>query len=274
MPNYADTTTSGTRAAPSAAERARPVELSVVVPVNNEQANIAPLVTEIVTALSGVVAFEIVCVDDGSSDDTPDVLRRAQADAPMLRVLRHERRAGQSTAIRTGVTAARGRWIATLDGDGQNDPKDIPTLLTRACALAVQRGDERVLVAGWRTRRNDAPHKRWQSTIANSVRARILKDDTPDSGCGLKVYARSIFVALPYFDHMHRFMPALVLREGGTVQSVPVNHRARARGTSHYGVLNRLWAGVVDMAGVMWLTRRSRATRVTEQRAASAAGGR
>ena len=239
-------------------------DLSVVVPVHDERDNIAPLVHEIATALDGAVPFEMIVVDDGSTDGTADVLRDLQAGQPLLRVIRHERSAGQSTAIRTGVLAARGRWIATLDGDGQNDPHDIPALLTTACLLAAERGDDRVLIAGWRTRRRDSRMTRWQSQVANAVRARVLGDRTPDSGCGLKVYARATFVTLPYFDHMHRFMPALVRREGGDVVSVPVNHRPRARGRSHYGVTNRLWSGLVDLAGVMWLTRRATTLRSSE----------
>jgi dolichol-phosphate mannosyltransferase len=246
-------------------EAAPPITLSVVVPVHNERDNIAPLVDEIVTALSGVVSFEIVYVDDGSADGTADILRQVQQRVPMLRVLTHDRSAGQSTAIRNGVMAAHGVWIATLDGDGQNDPADIPALLTQACSLSAQRGDDRVLIAGWRTARRDTGLKRWQSHVANGVRARLLRDGTPDTGCGLKVFARHTFVSLPYFDHMHRFLPALVRRDGGDVLSVPVNHRPRTRGTSHYGVMNRLWTGVVDMVGVIWLTRRARLPRVAER---------
>jgi dolichol-phosphate mannosyltransferase len=264
MSNSIQTSSTGTRPAPVPSVCA--IALSVVVPVHNEQDNIAPLVREVVAALSGVVPFEIIYVDDGSTDGTPDALRRVQADVPILRVLRHDRSAGQSTAVRTGVLAARGRWIATLDGDGQNDPADILALLTRACALSTERGDERVLIAGWRTTRKDTAFTRWQSRIANGVRSRLLRDGTPDTGCGLKVYARSLYVSLPYFDHMHRFMPALVRREGGDVHSVPVNHRARTRGQSHYGVMNRLWTGVLDMIGVMWLARRARTPRVAELR--------
>ena len=241
-----------------------PFELSVVVPVHNERENLAPLIHEIVAALSGVLPFEILYVDDGSTDGSSTALQHLQLQVPALRVLRHERSTGQSTAIRTGVLAARGRWIATLDGDGQNDPADIPALLTQACSLAAQRADERVLVAGWRTMRRDTTYTRWQSRIANSVRARLLHDATPDTGCGLKVFTRSVYLALPYFDHMHRFLPALVRREGGAVQSVPVNHRARAHGSSHYGLFNRAWAGVVDLAGVMWLARRARMVKVVE----------
>jgi glycosyltransferase involved in cell wall biosynthesis len=243
---------------------AEPPELSVVVPVHNEAGNVAPLITEIVASLSGATSFEIVYVDDGSSDETPTALTGALLSTPTLRVLRHARRSGQSTALRTGVLAARGRWIATLDGDGQNDPADIPALLARAYAVAQERGDDGVLIAGWRTERRDGWYTRWQSRVANAVRSRLLRDGTPDTGCGLKVYARAVFLALPYFDHMHRFMPALVRRAGGEVHSVAVNHRARTRGRSHYGLLNRFWTGLVDMAGVVWLARRARVTDAVE----------
>ncbi len=241
-----------------------PFELSVVVPVHNERENLAPLIHEIVATLSGVLPFEIVYVDDGSTDGTGNELQQLQLQIPALRVLRHARSTGQSTAIRTGVLAARGRWIATLDGDGQNDPADIPALLTKGCALAASRGDERVLVAGWRTMRRDTGFTRWQSRVANSIRSRLLQDGTPDTGCGLKVYSRSVYLSLPYFDHMHRFLPALVQRAGGAVQSVPVNHRPRVFGASHYGLLNRAWTGVVDMLGVIWLARRAHVADVTE----------
>ena len=241
-----------------------PPDMSVVVPVHNEAENIVPLVTEIVAALTGVTPFEIVYIDDGSTDATPAALATAFQQAPMLRVLRHARKAGQSTALRTGVLAARGRWIATLDGDGQNDPADIPALLASACAVAKERGDDGVLIAGWRTRRRDGWYRRWQSKVANSIRSRLLRDGTPDTGCGLKVYARAVFVELPHFDHMHRFMPALVRRAGGEVHSVSVNHRPRTRGQSHYGMMDRLWTGIVDMAGVVWLARRVRVPNALE----------
>jgi dolichol-phosphate mannosyltransferase len=265
MPTEIDTVLSAIRLQAASVPSQATIALSVVVPVHNERENIAPLVDEIVAALSGIVPFEIVYVDDGSTDGTSVMLRQVQLRVPVVRVLTHDRSAGQSTAIRTGVLAAHGRWIATLDGDGQNDPADIPALLTQACSLSAQRGDDCVLIAGWRTNRKDSRRTRWQSTIANSVRSRLLGDGTPDTGCGLKVYARSTFLALPYFDHMHRFMPALVRRDGGTVLSVPVNHRPRTRGASHYGVWNRLWTGLVDMAGVVWLSRRARAPRVAER---------
>ena len=233
-------------------------ELSVVVPVHNEAGNIQPLIDEIARVLDGVAAFEIVYVDDGSTDATPQALAEARQAAPMLRVLRHAKAAGQSAALTSGVLAARGAWIATLDGDGQNDPADIPRLLERARALADSRGDSDVLIAGWRNQRRDTWYTRTQSRLANGVRSRLLRDGTPDTGCGLKVYSRTLFLRLPNFDHMHRFMPALAQRAGAEVQSVAVNHRPRIRGRSHYGMLNRLWAGMVDTAGVLWLARRAR----------------
>jgi dolichol-phosphate mannosyltransferase len=169
----------------------------------------------------------------------------------MLRVLRHRRSAGQSAALVSAIRAARGTWIATLDGDGQNDPADIPALLARAEAA-----DSPALVAGWRARRRDTALKRLSSRLANAVRGALLGDRTPDTGCGLKVFRRETFLRLPPFDHMHRFLPALVRRDGGTVVNQRVNHRPRAAGRSKYGVMNRLFVGIVDLFGVMWLQRR------------------
>ncbi len=233
-----------------------PPLLSVVVPVRNEAPNLAPLITEITAALAGL-AYEIVYVDDGSADDTPDRLRALRAELPgRLLVRRHRASCGQSAALVTGVRAASGAWIATLDGDGQNDPADIPALLARARALEAQHGARPVLVAGHRTTRRDTLAKRLSSRAANRIRAGLLRDATPDTGCGLKLFRRDAFLALPQFDHMHRFLPALVLRAGGTVESVPVHHRPRTRGRSNYGTLDRLWVGVFDLAGVAWLQRR------------------
>jgi dolichol-phosphate mannosyltransferase len=222
--------------------------ISVVVPVKNEAPNIPTLVAEIRAALAGV-AHEIIYVDDGSDDGSIDVLR---ADGG-LTVLRHRQSCGQSAAIVTGVRAARGVWIATLDGDGQNDPADIPALLARA-----QAEPGIALVAGHRTRRRDTAVKRFSSRAANALRAFLLGDATPDTGCGLKVFRREVFLQLPIFDHMHRFLPALFIRAGGRVVSVPVNHRPRTRGVSKYGTLDRALVGVVDLAGVAWLQRRGR----------------
>lgn len=224
--------------------------LSVVIPVRNEAPNIAPLVAEIEAALGGI-AHEIVYVDDGSTDGTAAALAAAAAGAP-LRHLRHRTSCGQSAAIVTGVKAARGTWIATLDGDGQNDPADIPRLLARART----EGEAPLLVAGHRVTRRDSRTKRISSRIANAVRARLLGDATPDTGCGLKVFPRALFLDLPQFDHMHRYLPALVLRQGGRVVSEPVNHRPRREGRSNYGTLDRLAVSLFDLAGVAWLQRR------------------
>jgi dolichol-phosphate mannosyltransferase len=235
------------------------MELSVIVPVRNEAENIAPLVAEIGAALDGVAAYEIVYVDDGSTDATAAELARAAANFPHLRIVRHGSSCGQSAAIRTGVKAALGEWIATLDGDGQNDPADIPRLLAMAREAGVS-----TLIAGWRQKRKDTGWKRFSSRVANGVRSRVLRDATPDTGCGLKVFRREMFLDLPYFDHMHRFLPALVQRAGGRTLSVPVNHRPRARGVSNYGTLDRLLVGIVDLFGVMWLVRRSSRPAVRE----------
>lgn len=236
--------------------------LSVVVPVYNEQDNIAPLVGEIVAALRGRIAFEIVYVDDASTDRTGAALRAAMRATPELRAIAHARQAGQSTAVRHGVKAARGAWIATLDGDGQNDPADIPALL----AARDRAGSQVKLFAGWRVERRDSLNKRLSSRIANAVRSRILGDATPDTGCGLKLFERAAFLELPYFDHMHRFLPALIHRAGWQTVSVPVNHRPRTAGVSKYGMWNRLWVGLVDLFGVAWLARRVRHTDCLELR--------
>ena len=239
------------------------MQLSIVVPVRNEQDNVLPLIEEIHAALQGIAAkvseFEVVYVDDGSSDATPARLAEAMARFPRLRVLRHRDSCGQSTALATAVRAARGEWIATLDGDGQNDPADIPKLLAARDGAADIR-----LFAGWRKSRQDTWLKRLSSRIANRVRAGLLGDATPDTGCGLKLFRRATFLELPYFDHMHRFLPALVQRAGGRTLSVEVNHRPRTRGTSNYGLFDRLWVGIVDIVGVKWLQRRAKQPVVSE----------
>lgn len=230
-----------------------PPVVSVVIPVRNEAPNIAPLVAEIEAALDGT-PHEIIYVDDGSTDATPAMLRNAAAALPALRCLRHRASCGQSAAIVTGVKAARGTWIATLDGDGQNDPADIPRLLDRARALAA--AGPALLVAGHRVSRRDSRMKRISSRVANAVRSRLLGDATPDTGCGLKIFPRALFLELPHFDHMHRYLPALVIRHGGRVVSEPVNHRPRRAGRSNYGTLDRLAVSLFDLIGVAWLQRR------------------
>lgn len=238
------------------------MDLSVVVPVHNETDNIESLIAEIDQALSSQCQYEILYVDDGSSDATPQVLQAAQQNRPHLRILRHKNCCGQSTAILTGVRAARAPWIATLDGDGQNDPADIPALLAQL--HAPDRPQGLAMVAGWRQKRQDTSWRRFSSKLANAVRSGLLKDETPDTGCGLKVFSREVFLTLPYFDHMHRFLPALVQRAGGKVVSVAVNHRPRTQGQSKYGTWNRLWVGIVDLFGVMWLQRRAKLPLVEE----------
>jgi dolichol-phosphate mannosyltransferase len=235
-------------------------QLAVVVPVFNERDNIPPLLAEIAAALRGRIDFEIIYVDDDSSDDSVAVLSAARATYPELRIVRHLSRSGQSTAVWNGVRAARAPWIATLDGDGQNDPADIPKLIAARDAA----GPDTRLLAGWRTTRKDSFNKRISSKIANAVRSRMLRDNTPDTGCGLKLFEREVFLRLPYFDHMHRYLPALVKRAGFASQSVPVGHRPRTAGVSKYGMLDRLWVGLADLRGVAWLMRRGKVTRVEE----------
>ena len=231
------------------------VTLSVVVPVKDEAANVAPLAREIAAALKGEDA-EIIFVDDGSSDGTAAALSALKAEIPALRVIQHSRNLGQSRGIRTGVRAARGDIVVTLDGDGQNDPADIPKLLAvlrRPDAAAVG------LVSGVRAKRRDTFSRRLASRIGNGVRSRLLGDGASDTGCGLKAFRREAFLALPYFDHMHRFIITLMLREGHDVRFVDVNHRPRTQGASKYTNLGRLIVSVKDILGVRWLQRRYRA---------------
>lgn len=241
-----------------------PPALSVVIPMHNEYGNVAPLLEEVVAALQDRIAFEIVCVDDASQDSTLDLLRTLSRRHPHLRVLSHATQAGQSAAIRTGVKAARGAWIATLDGDGQNDPADIPALLAELAAA----GPQVKLLGGWRVHRHDSWSKRAASRIANAVRQRMLRDATPDTGCGTKLFEREAFLDLPYFDHMHRYLPALMQRAGWRTLSVPVNHRPRRSGASNYDNLGRLWVGLSDLLGMAWLIRRSRVVPVVSEEGA------
>ena len=237
------------------------MDLSVVIPVCNEEESIGVLIEEITQALAQKYQHEIIVVDDGSTDTTLEVLLKIKKDLPTLRVIKHLQNSGQSTAVRTGVQHAKSAWIATLDGDGQNDPADIPNLYNE---LANQNLDPWLVVAGYRKKRKDTWLKRISSKYANSIRDRLLRDGTPDTGCGLKVFARDSFLALPYFDHMHRYIPALFQRQGGRVVSVEVNHRHRMQGTSKYGFHNRLWVGIVDILGVRWLQNRARLTDTQE----------
>jgi dolichol-phosphate mannosyltransferase len=226
--------------------------VSVVVPVRNEAGNVAPLVAEITVALEGRWPFEVIYVNDGSNDGTEAELRSLMAARPWLRQLRHARSCGQSAALRSGVSAARAPLVATLDGDGQNDPAFLPKLIE-----ALQAGAPRVgLVAGQRVGRKATGFKKFQSRVANAVRGAILRDGTRDTGCGLKAFDRDMFLALPYFDGLHRFLPALVRREGRDIGYVDVVDRPRLHGVSNYGFWDRLWIGIMDLFGVWWLIRR------------------
>jgi dolichol-phosphate mannosyltransferase len=229
------------------------VELAIVIPVLNEADSLAPLLDEITGVLDGRMGYEILVVDDGSDDATPEVLSRQRECRPALRLIRHRYRCGQSAALASGVDAAHADWIVTLDGDGQNDPADIPRLYHALREAPADVG----LVIGHRTRRRDTRLRRLSSRIANRVRARVLGDGTPDSACGIKAFARATFLRLPRFDHMHRFLPALVCRQGLRVLSVEITQRERTGGRSKYGLHNRLWVGIVDLLGVWWLMRRA-----------------
>jgi dolichol-phosphate mannosyltransferase len=228
--------------------------VSVVVPVRNEADNVAPLVTEIAAALEGHWLFEVVYVNDGSTDGTEAELERLMALHPWLRRVRHKESCGQSAAVRTGAAAARAPIVVTLDGDGQNNPTFLPAIIR-----ALETGQPGVgLIAGQRVGRKATGFKKLQSRIANVVRSAVLRDGTRDTGCGLKAFRRDVFLALPYFDGLHRFLPALVKREGFTIGYIDVVDRPRHAGVSNYGLWDRLWVGILDLAGVWWLIRRKK----------------
>lgn len=238
-------------------------DLSVVVPVYNEAENILPLIAEITDILGDTYDYEVIYVDDGSQDATAAELTAALGAFPRLRVLRHAQCCGQSTAMWSGIKAARGAWVVTLDGDGQNDPADIVRLWN--CAQQELHLDPRpLMVAGARRKRRDSRWRRVCSQSANRILQVLLNYDTPDTGCSLKICPRSLYLSLPYFDHMHRFLPALVIRAGGRVKSLEVNHRPRQRGVSKYGTFKRLGAVLIDMFGVFWLLHRNQRPVVIE----------
>lgn len=233
---------------------------SVVIPFHNEAGNIDPLLRHVQAALDPVVTYEIVCVNDGSSDGTLGELLKAAEDCPRVRVMTHDECCGQSSALRTGVEAARGSWIITLDGDGQDDPSEIPHLLD----MLQRHGRDSVMLCGHRVHRQDDVTRLLSSRLARAGRALLLGDATPDAGCGLKVFSKSMFQELPFFDHLHRFLPALMRSCGAEVISVPVHHRHRLHGKAHYGIGNRLWTTIADLFGVMWLQRRMRRRQAKE----------
>lgn len=237
---------------------------SVVIPVKDEGANIRQLVSEIRASSATLGAYEILVVDDGSTDNTLAVLRELKKEISSgnesctLVIVRNPHNLGQSTSVLMGIRQARAPWIVTMDGDGQNDPADIPRLVE--CA---KQNPDVALIAGQRTKRKDTWEKRIASRIANTIRATLLHDGTPDTGCGLKLIHRDTFLSLPYFNHMHRYLPALVRRHHGKIILLPVNHRHRTQGTSKYGTLDRLWVGIWDLMGVMWLLRRNRLPQIS-----------
>jgi dolichol-phosphate mannosyltransferase len=235
--------------------------VSIIVPVRNEADNVAPLIAEIAAALDGRWIYEIIYVNDGSTDATAERLLAAMKRRRNLRQISHRTPSGQSAAVRSGVRAARGAIVATLDGDGQNNPVFLPALIS-----AIEKGGERVgLAAGQRVGRKDTGFKKIQSRIANGVRNAILRDGTRDTGCGLKAFRREVFLAMPYFDGLHRFLPALVRREGYEIAYVDVIDRPRHSGVSNYGFFDRLWIGIMDLGGVWWLIRRKKPTPVATE---------
>jgi glycosyltransferase involved in cell wall biosynthesis len=238
------------------------VDVSVVVPVYNEAENVGALVDEIAASLQGR-AYEMIFVDDCSRDGTADALAALKTRHPALRVLRHSANAGQSRAVRTGVLAARAPVVATLDGDGQNDPADLPALIDALTGPGAP--DRLAMVGGRRAKRQDSAWKRFGSRVGNGVRRRLLNDQADDTGCGIKAFRRDAFVRLPYFDHLHRFLPALMLREGYEIGFADVNHRPRRHGKSKYSNIGRMLASISDLLGVMWLLRRARQPGAVEE---------
>ncbi len=246
----------GARAFMTASDLTSAPRISVVIPVMNEEGNVQMLLDEITASLRGVEAFEVLFVDDLSSDGTLAALTAAKEGAPELRVIAHDTNCGQSSAVRSGVICARGALIATLDGDGQNNPADIPNLI--AHYDRSERHENERMVAGQREKRQDTLSKRLASRFGNGVRGFLLRDRTRDTGCGLKLFEREAYLRLPYFDHMHRFLPALMLREGYEISHVDVSHRERNTGQSKYTNLGRLWVSLSDIFGVIWLRNRCR----------------
>jgi dolichol-phosphate mannosyltransferase len=240
--------------------QAPPIAISVIVPAKNEEKNVAPLVDELEVALSKIGAFEVIYVNDGSTDGMETEIARLAQSRPWLRQIHHATSVGQSASVRTGVLAAKAAIVATIDADGENNPAYIPELYQ-----ALMASPENGIAAGQRVGRKASAFKRFQSRIANKVRGGILKDGTRDSGCGLKCFPKALFLSLPYFDAIHRFLPALTVREGYKVVHVDVIDRTRLSGVSNYTVWNRLWVGILDLAGVWWLIRRKKQSPVATE---------
>lgn len=250
---------------------ADPPKYSVVVPVRDEAGNIGPLVAEIVEvmdALEGNPSYELIYVDDGSRDNTAKELSESASAVSCLIALRHEKPCGQSQALITGINKANAPWIITLDGDGQNNPADISLLIDARDQAVALEGDhaERFLFVGHRKLRHDSLMRRYESWLANDIRGWLLGDHTPDGGCGLKLIRRDLFIELPRFDALHRFLPALVIRAGGRAVSVEISHRPRVHGRSKYGLWKRLALSVVDIIGVMWLIARQTRPSISQEK--------
>jgi len=238
------------------------MELSIVIPVYNEERSIELLIDEITNSVQDI-KYEIVVVDDSSTDKTLSVLKKIKSRNKRLRIISHEENYGQSFAVRSGVKNSRSSWIATLDGDGQNDPADIPKLYLALIEQSIQ--NINILIAGHRVKRKDSWFKRISSKYANKIRSNFLRDEVPDTGCGLKLFSREFFLDLPFFNHMHRYIPALYIARGGRVVSLEVNHRPREKGYSKYGFNNRFWVGISDLFGVRWIQKRSKKIVYKEQ---------
>jgi len=252
--------TAGRNSVTAGPPEAAPLALSVVIPAFNEEDNVLPLLDEIESALKDGPDYEVIFVDDASTDATGERLLTRKTESRHLRVIRHGRRGGQSAALRSGIKAARAPWIVTMDGDGQNDPADIPTLLAlrdRPAEVTASWNKAPLLVGGLRIKRNDTWSRRLASRGANLIRQSLLNDRCSDSGCGLKLFCRETFLDLPYFGAMHRFLPALYQIYGHAVAFTPVNHRPRQRGKSKYGNFKRGLIGLVDLIGVRWLKSRT-----------------
>lgn len=239
------------------------VSVSIVIPAQNERDNVEPLIKEIRQAMDNRHNYELIYVDDGSTDDTLAILKQVKENFPQLRILSHEKGVGQSLAVLNGVRHGVGEWLVILDADGQNDPADIPRILEELQRRHINEPDLIGLI-GHRVTRRDDWVKRLSSKLANGFRDLFLRDGIPDTGCGLKALRREWYLQLPCFDHMHRYIPALVQAQGGKMQPFPVNHRPRQAGISKYGVWNRLWVGLVDVVGVWWLQRRSKKINIRE----------
>lgn len=225
--------------------------ITVVVPVHNEQDNIEPLIKEIIAVSNQVIISEIIYIDDGSTDKTFAVLEKLHSNIPILRVIRHKQKTGQSAAFMTGVRAAGNDLVVLMDGDGQNDPRDIAALYEIYSHESAY--NQKLMVAGQRKKRQDNLIRRLSSRLANKIRSSILQDNIRDTGCSLKLIRREDYIRLPYFDHMHRYLPALLKRDGVKILTADVSHRPRERGISKYGFWDRLWVGITDLAGVRWL---------------------